>query len=457
MGRSRSTKPRRTRAKPPAPPRSRPPPPFCYDCRFALQAALSSMPLLAYGVSFRSAAIELRERLAFPQETLTEALADLCEGVAPVAEAAILSTCNRTEIYCALDEADQEPVAQWIAANRAVDADELTGAAYALWDRDAAHHLMRVAAGLDSQVLGEPQIMGQVKAAYDLARASGTLGPELNLLAQTTFNVAKRVRTETEIGKHPVSVAYAAVRMAQTLFADLGSAHALLVGAGETIELAARHLRKAGIGAMSIANRTLERAERLGRAVGAEAMTLDQIAPRLAGFDIVISCTSAAGHIISKCVVQQAARQRQRPMFLVDLAVPRDIDPAATGVANVFLHSIDDLTEIVTENGAARRGQAERAEALIEAGAAHHERERRVQGEALLREVRQRAEAARDEAVARARRRLNQGEPAPEVLERLAQDLTNKLMHAPTAAIRAASADARTDMLECARTLYDLD
>ena len=240
------------------------------------------MPLLAYGVSFRSAAIELRERLAFPQETLTEALADLCEGVVPVAEAAILSTCNRTEIYCALDEADQEPVAQWLAANRAVDADELTGAAYALWDRDAAHHLMRVAAGLDSQVLGEPQIMGQVKAAYDLARASGTLGPELNLLAQTTFNVAKRVRTETDIGKHPVSVAYAAVRMAQTLFADLGSAHALLVGAGETIELAARHLRKAGVGAMSIANRTLERAERLGRAVGAEAMTLrpDRPAPR---------------------------------------------------------------------------------------------------------------------------------------------------------------------------------
>ena len=436
---------------------ARPLPPFCYDCRFALQPAYSYMPLLAYGVSFRTAAIELRERLAFPQEVAGSALADLRTHAAPVAEAAILSTCNRTEIYCALDHADQEPVAQWMAAHRGVALDELDGASYALWNRDATQHLMRVAAGLDSQALGEPQILGQVKAAYDLARAAGTLGPELNLLAQTTFNVAKRVRTETDIGKHPVSVAYAAVTMAQRLFGGLAGARALLVGAGETIELVARHLRKAGIGAMSIANRTPERARHLAQAMDAEAMTLDDIATQLAGFDIVISGTGAPHHIISKCVVQNAARQRQRPLFLVDLAVPRDIDPAANALDQVCLHSIDDLTAIVNENGAARREQAQQAEALIAAGAARHEQERRVQGEALLREVRQHADAVREAAAAQAQRRLRQGEPAADVLERLARDLTNKLMHAPTAAIRTASAQAREDLLECARTLYDLD
>ena len=415
------------------------------------------MPLLAYGISFRTAAIELRERLAFPQEAVPRALADLRGHVAAVAEAAILSTCNRTEVYCALDHADQEPVARWLASHTGVAADELAGAAYALWDRDAAAHLMRVAAGLDSQVLGEPQILGQVKAAFGLARGVDTLGPELNLLARTSFNVAKRVRTETGIGTRPVSVAYAAVTMARRLITGFAGARALLVGAGDTIELVARHLKKAGIGAMTIANRTAERACTLAQAVGAEAMPLHEIPSRLAGFDIVVSCTGAPTHIISKCAVQHAAAQRREPLLLVDLAVPRDIDPAANGLDGVVVHSIDDLTEIVTENGAARRGQAELADALIAEGAARHERQRRVQGEALLGAVRRRAEAMRDAAVARAGRRLSQGEPAQEVMERLAHDLTNKLMHGPTAAIRAASAEARTDLLECARALYDLD
>ena len=415
------------------------------------------MPLLAYGVSFRTAAIDIRERLAFGPDELGDALAELRQDLDGVSEAAILSTCNRTEIYCALEARDETPVADWVAGHRAIGKRDLEDTAYVLWDEDAARHLMRVASGLDSQVLGEPQIMGQVKAAYDIARGTGTLGPELNLLSQGALYAAKRVRTDTAIGQNPVSIAYVAVTMARQVI-DVGAAKALLIGAGETIELVARHLASAGVREIGIANRTLARAEELARKMGARAMGLTELPRRLGDYDLVISSTDAAGHIVSASMVERAMLGRTRPLFLVDIAVPRDIDPAAGEIDGVFLHSVDDLALIVEENAAARRRAAMQAEALIDKGVAHYERARVLRdNRGLVEQFRRRADGIRQQALDRARQRLDNGQDSAEVLERLAHELTNKLIHDPTVAIRDASVDQRAEFLESLRTLYGLE
>ncbi len=416
------------------------------------------MPLLAYGVSFRTAAIDIRERIAFPPDELTAALAGLRREIDGVSEAAILSTCNRTEVYCALATREAGPVADWLASHRAIGRQDLDRAGYALWDHDAARHLMRVASGLDSQVLGEPQIMGQVKAAYDLARGSGTLGPELNLLSQGALYAAKRVRTDTGIGKNPVSMAYVAVTMAQQVIEDLRAAKALLIGAGETIELVSRHLRGAGVREIGIANRTHAHAQRVARGIGARAMRLGDVPGRLGDYDVVISSTDAAEHIVTAAMVERAMRGRRRPLFLVDIAVPRDIDPRAGLIDGVFLHSVDDLAIIVEENAAARRQAATDAETLIDKGVAHYDRTRRLRDNRdLVQQFRRHADGIREEALARARQRLEGGHESTAVMERLAHELTNKLVHAPTVAIRDASADQRLEFLESLRALYGLE
>ncbi len=300
------------------------------------------MAILAYGLNFRTAPIELRERIAFPEDGMIDALRDLRRDLPAVGEAAILSTCNRTEVYCAAELTDFDPLANWLAAYRRVDADDIRGAAYAHWDRDAARHLMRVASGLDSQVLGEPQIFGQVKDAYEVARAAGTLGPELNLLSQVTINVAKRVRTDTDIGRNPISIAYAAVSLARQLFTNLGEKSALLLGAGETVELVAEHLREAGIGRMTIANRTLVHAETLAERVGARAIQLSDMPRHLAEHDIVIASTASTLPVLGKGAVEAALKLRKRrPIFMVDIAVPRDIEPEVGTLDDVYLYSID--------------------------------------------------------------------------------------------------------------------
>ena len=226
------------------------------------------MPILAYGISFRTAPIEFRERITLPAETLTDALIDLKSSLSNIRETAILSTCNRIEIYCAMESAEHLPVLEWFSADRSVHMDEINEVAYLHWDQDAAQHMMRVASGLDSQVLGEPQIMGQLKTAYQIAQQAGTLGPDLNLLCQLTLNTAKKVRTETEIGRNPVSVAYATVVLARQIFAELNKERALLIGAGETIDLVAQHLTQQGMSQMTIANRTLANAEQLAAKYG---------------------------------------------------------------------------------------------------------------------------------------------------------------------------------------------
>jgi glutamyl-tRNA reductase len=417
------------------------------------------MAILAYGVSYRTAPLEVRERIAFPESGLGDALRAIRVAVPTLSEAVIVSTCNRTELYATLDPADEHLVGDWFSRHRPIAPAELSRIAYSYWDADAVRHLIRVAAGLDSQVLGEPQILGQIKTAYDIARSTGSLGPELNLLSQIGLATAKRVRTDTDIGRNPVSVAYAAVTMAERLFADFHTKRALLIGAGEIIQRVAEHLHEHGIASMAVANRTLANAANLAARFGGEAMELDAVAANLHRFDIVIASTGSMLPVVHRGTVEAAVRSRKRrPIFFVDLAVPRDIEPEVGDLPNVYLYTIDDLTEVIEDSIRQRRAAAESAEVLVDEGTAHFLRERRAhQGQSLLRQFRDSASALQEQEVQRALRELRGGAPAEQVLAGLARSLTNKLIHAPTVAIRNASADGRNDQLEYLKSLYQLD
>jgi glutamyl-tRNA reductase len=416
------------------------------------------MAILAYGVNYRTAPIDVRERVAIPEDGLLTALADATSSIPSVSEAAIISTCNRTELVLSLDPAHEESVSRWLADYRPVAMSELASMAYTHWDQDAARHLIRVAAGLDSQVLGEPQIMGQVKAAYDLARNVGTLGPELNLLSQVTLNTAKKIRTDTDIGRNPVSVAYAAVTMAQQIFTDLAHNKALLIGAGDTIQRVAEHLSELGIGGLAIANRTLGNAETLAAGFDATPMQLTDIAAHLHEYDVVISSTGSSLPVVGKGAVEAAIkRRRHKPIFIVDIAVPRDVEPEVAELPDVYLYTIDDLTQIIEENVKQRRSAAESAEYLVLDGADHYIRERRAhQGQALLRSFRDSAESIQQAELQKALKELGNGADPQAVIQGLSRSLTNKLIHAPTLAVRNASADGRADLLELFKTLYQL-
>lgn len=417
------------------------------------------MAILAYGINYRTAPIELRERMAFPEESLGAALTEVTKAVPNLSEAVILSTCNRTEVYCAASSANELGVIEWLSANRAVPLAEMQNAAYTHWDQDAARHLIRVAAGLDSQVLGEPQIMGQVKSACELARNLGAMGPELNLLSQVALHAAKRVRTDTNIGRNPVSVAYAAVAMAKRLFSGLERKRALLLGAGDTIERVAEHLTEQGIGGLTIANRTLVNAEVLAARFAAEPRQLTDVASELPRHDILISSTGSALPIVGKGAVEAAIKQRRHnPIFMVDLAIPRDIEPEVGGLPDVYLYSIDDLSAIIEENRNQRISAANSAQALIDEGAWRFVKERRThQARAMLRQFREKAEDLQIAELDKAQRALRKGEKPEMVIAQLSQNLTKKLIHDPTVAIRSASAENRMDVLETLKSVYRLD
>ena len=417
------------------------------------------MSILAYGLNYRTASIELRERIAFPEDRIRDALLQLKEDVANIAETAIISTCNRTEVYCVTDPQVAPELAKWFAQHRPVTTLELDNATYQHWDQDAARHLMRVAAGLDSQVLGEPQILGQVKSAYELARQSGTLGPELNLLSQISLRTAKEVRTHTEIGRNPVSIAYAAVALAQQIFSDLKNKKALLLGAGEMISLVADHLAGQGIGGMAIANRTLANAELLAAKYGAGAMQLSDVANRLADFDIVIASTGSTLPVVGKGAVEAAIKQRKRkPIFMVDIAVPRDIEAEVGELPDIYLYSIDDLSQIIETNKQQRHEAAQMAEQYVHKGTQLYLRERRIkQDKTLLKAFREQAQQVQHDELDKALKELSKGAEAEEVIRRLSNNLTNKLIHAPTIAMRDASAAGRSDQLEYLGSLYGLD
>lgn len=416
------------------------------------------MAVLAYGLNHQTAPIDVRERLAFPEDHLPAALQNLRVEVPEVSEVAILSTCNRTELYC-VTAGSESHISNWLSSQRKIAVAELRSITYQHWDQDAARHLIRVASGLDSQVLGEPQILGQLKTALHTARSAGTMGPELTLLTDVGLNTAKQVRSDTDIGRNPVSVAFTAVSLAKQIFADLGTKRALLLGAGDTISKVAEHLQQAGVGGLAIANRTLSNAELLAARFGAEAMQLTDIAGRLHDFDIVIGSTGSSLPILGKGTVEAAIRSRRRkPMFMVDIAVPRDIEPEVGDLADVYLYSIDDLTNVIETSTRNRQQAALAAEELVSAGATRYLSERRIaQDKTLLKALRQGAELLAEQELARARKDLERGVDSDEVLTRLSRNLTNKLMHPPMVGLREASAEGRADQLEWLKKLYQLD
>ena len=417
------------------------------------------MSILAYGLNYRTAPLELRERVAFPEESLGTALHDLTKDLPQISEVAIVSTCNRTELYCAANSDCADDLSSWLSHRRDIAFEELQGASYQYWDGDAAKHSMRVAAGLDSQMLGEPQIMGQVKSAFELARTQGTSGPELNLLSRLTLQTAKHIRTQTDIGRNPISVAYAAVSLAAQLFSDLPSKRALLLGAGETVALVGEHLRGKGVTDLTIANRTLANATTLAAKLDASAIQLSDVADVLSGFDMVIASTASTLPVLGKGTVEQAIRERKRrPMFMLDIAVPRDIEAAVGDLPDVYLYTIDDLTQIVEVNKSRLLMAASGAESLVDQGAEEYRRERRIaQGNGLMQGFRQQAMQVRDSEVERSLKALANGTDPKQALEQLAASWTNKLIHPTTAAIRDASADGRSDRLDFIQQTYGLN
>ena len=409
------------------------------------------MSLVAIGLNHQTAPVELRERVAFADNRLRDALAKL-RALPGVQEVALLSTCNRTELYAVADD-EGRALVNWLATHPedpTGDASALQAYLYRHADDEAARHLFRVATGLDSMVLGEPQILGQVKQAWSEARGAGTLGGRLDRLFQHAFVTAKRARTETRIGNSPVSMASMAVRLAEDSFARPADSVALLVGAGETIELAARHLAAANVKRLMVANRTYRHAEELARRHGGIALPLDEIDHHLHLADIVFSATASREPVIRRSQVEAAlAARRHRPMLLLDLAVPRDIEPDVGRLKDAYLYTVDDLERAVEDNRRNRREAADAAESIIDLQVAHYARQQATGARSgPIKRQRAHGEAVRSDVLERARQQLASGQSPEATLEFLAHTLTNRLLHAPTAALREAAASGDAAMLE---------
>ncbi|MBA3772915.1 MAG: glutamyl-tRNA reductase [Ramlibacter sp.] len=403
------------------------------------------MAVWALGINHTTAPLDLRGRFAYAIDQVEPSLRSLREALSRRLEAAILSTCNRTEIYCAGDHSDAERTLDWLAHSGGVSPALLRSHAYTLHDGLAARHAFRVASGLDSMVLGEPQILGQMKDAMRMADQAGALGITLNQLFQRCFAVAKEVRTSTEIGAHSISMAAAAVRLASQLFEDLGKCRVLFVGAGEMIELAATHFAARNPQAIAIANRTLERGERLATRFGGEVMKLADLPARLHEFDAVISCTASTLPIIGLGAVERALKaRRHRPMFMVDLAVPRDIEPEVKGLEDVYLYTVDDLAAVVQTGHSNRQAAVAQAEAIIDAGVQSFLQWIDLRGAVpLIQQLNAQADEWRALELVRARRMLARGENVDAVLEALSKGLTQKMLHGAMAELHAGDANSR--------------
>jgi glutamyl-tRNA reductase len=421
------------------------------------------MNLIALGINHNSAAVEVRERVAFAPEQVSEALVDACD-LAGLEEVVILSTCNRTELYAIVSEGISPgdkamALIDWVVNYHHLSASELQRCAYHHEGAQALRHLVQVASGLDSMVLGEPQIFGQLKSAYAVAEEAGTIGSELGRLFPRVFSIAKRVRTDTAIGENPVSVAYAAVDLAGHIFSDLSVCNALLVGAGETIELVARHLIGAGVSDIVIANRTLGRARELAQKFGAEAVLLADIPRQLSDADIVITSTASQLPILGKGAVEQALKERKhRPFLMIDIAVPRDIESQVGELPDVYLYNVDDLREIVDQNILNRSSEARKADLIIDEGVRLYMEEVRSRVAVdTVKEYRAMAEQLRERELQRAQRALGRGEDPRQILAQLSRAITNKLIHAPTAGLKKASVNGRQDLINNARKLLGLE
>jgi glutamyl-tRNA reductase len=399
------------------------------------------------GINHKTAPVALREKVAFSEERLLAALRTLRQQ-AGVAEAVILSTCNRTEVYWAGSASGAE-LSQWLERHHGHDLD-LASSLYVHQEQRAVEHAFTVASGLDSMVLGEAQILGQLKDAYRVAQEAGSTGPALNKLFQAAFSAAKRVRSQTRIGENAVSIASAIVSLARRVYSDLSAHTALMVGAGEMNALAARHFMSAGVKRMVIANRTLARAQSLAAELKADAAGLDDLDRELAQADIVISCTASLVPLITKSAVEVAIRaRRRRPIFMVDLAVPRDIEPAVADLEDVYLFSIDDLQQLIDENRQQREVAAGGARLLIDEEVARFLSESRAHDAGpAIRALRQQADGIRLQTVEQARRLLAAGKSPDEVIDFLANTLTNRLLHSPTQALRQAGEQADSALAE---------
>ncbi len=415
------------------------------------------MLLCALGINHKTAPVDIRERVVFAPDRFQDALHEL-NHVSGVEEAAIISTCNRTELYFGSHNDAQIEVVDWLSEFHRLDAESLKPYIYFHENDDAVRHLLRVASGLDSMILGEPQILGQVKQAYRKANDAETLGCTLGRLFQHTFSVAKQVRTETAIGSSPVSMAFAAVNLAKQILGDLSDQRALLIGAGETIELAARHLMESGLGSVIVANRSVDRARLLATEFGGYAIGLNEIPNHLHEADIVISSTAAPTTILERPAVEAAIKKRKhRPVFMVDLAVPRDIAGDISEMEDVYLYSVDDLQEVVQDGIRTRQEAADQAEDIIGHQVQHFMGWLRViQGADVIRSYRENAESHRDQCLAKAKRQLAAGADVDQVLDQMARLLTNKLIHDPSVNLRQAFEQSRGEIIDVAQNLLNI-
>lgn len=416
------------------------------------------MQLFALGLNHTTAPIDIRERVNFSPDQLILASHDLTQHEL-AKEAVIVSTCNRSEVYCSLECDTRHAIINWFSHYHHLPQQLLKNHLYAYHNAEVIRHLLRVACGLDSMILGEPQILGQLKTAYTLAREHRVAGKLLSKLFEHSFSVAKQVRTDTAIGSSPVSVAFAAVRLAQQIFGDLNGATALLIGAGETIELAARHLHENCLNRMIVANRTLERARQLAKEFGGYAITLEEIPVHLAEADIVISSTSSSLPILTPKEVKQAIKTRKhRPMFMVDIAVPRDIAPEVGKLEDVYLYSVDDLNEVIQENLRSRRQAALQAEEIIDTQVTHFMGWwKSLDTVETICNLRDHSQQVRHNIVVKAKRMLDNGKSPYEVIDYLAHTLTNTLIHSPCSQLRQAGYNGREELISAAKVLFQLN
>lgn len=418
--------------------------------------------VIALGLNHTTAPLDLRGRLAFAPEQTAPALQALRQQLQrAVPEAALVSTCNRTELYVASAtpagaEELVRPAVEWLATQGGIAPNQLQSHSYVMEDRAAARHAFRVASGLDSMVLGEPQILGQMKQAVRLADEAGTLGTTLHQLFQRSFSVAKEVRTSTEIGAHSISMAAASVRLAGQLFEDLSRIHVLFVGAGEMIELVATHFAARSPRGMAVANRTLERGEKLAARFGAQALRLADLPARLHEYDAVVSCTASTLPLIGLGAVERALKvRRRRPMFLVDLAVPRDIEPEVARLPDAYLYTVDDLSALVQSAGEKRQAAVQQAEAIIDAGVqsfAHWLDQRAAVP--LIQALNRQADDWQAVELHRARKLLARGEAPDKVLEALAHGLAGKMLHGALAELHAAEGEERERLADTVARLF---
>ncbi len=415
------------------------------------------MPLQILGLNHNTAPVEIREQVVFAGDEVQAALKSLAQ-LDGVDEAVLLSTCNRTEFYVMTSDDGRNRLQSWLQEDRSLDP-AFAESLFTLEGDDAIRHIFRVACGLDSMVLGEPQILGQLKDAFRQAQHADTLGRKLSLLLQHTFGVAKKIRTDTEIGASPVSVASAAVNLANQFFAGFGKHTALLVGAGATIELVAKHLVSKNIGRLFVANRNVDRAQQLAGRLGGFALPLSEIEGTLPEADILITSTAATEPVITREQVEAAIRSRRhRPIFAVDIAVPRDIEASAGELSDVYLYTIDDLDKVILEGQGNREAAAVEAGRLLDEEISRYARiERSKEAVPVIAELREQSQTVCDEVNAQARRRLARGESADDAIAYATAALMKKLLHNPSVALRKAGEASDQELIDAARSIFGLD